>query len=377
MNNIVFSFSLNNIMLSFSIIINLSTVLNYTITNKVFGLNFYFAMFTLKSSSRGQGPVPSRITNTLHYSIPSIVVIRQALLSPYLPSQSSQLSMAKSTSYTTCLNILRTAIASVYVLPSNAIYHPPHKLLTSCPAPQRSPLSQLPTLRLHLCQMSSSSQQLYKDMTSSSLPLLLYVPLPTFPMLCSNHTFCWLTKASINMLVHSKHGNRLGKVTLATGYWNWAKGLLDGNNIATPKLDEIELFINSHQLDILDIAEAGLHGVRSRTVRALPVSTNSILTALRIPGFTIILPESWEQHNTARIFMYVKDTLVYKVISTSVNVSDLPTITIEVRKGKSAPTVVSSHYREFTGGVSGLNSQDAQLGRLVRHTELWRQLHRL
>ena len=182
------------------------------------------------------------------------------------------------------------------------------------------------------------------------------------------------TSRILNKLAHSYYGNRVGRVVLTIGYWNCGKGLLDSNNFATSKLAEIETFINQHDLDVCTIAEAGLHGRRSQTMRAFPATTTIIHNALRIPGFSIILPKSWEQHHTARIYMYVKDSLVIKSVTTTVNNTDLPNINIEVKKGKSAPTIVSSHYREFTGGVSGLKTMEAQLERLVRHTEVWRQL---
>ena len=215
------------------------------------------------------------------------------------------------------------------------------------------------------------------QLTDNSTTPLMYSSRPSSKLMQQYYSTVLhhLPKTAINKLAHYKHGNRTGKVTIATGYWNCARGLLDSNNNPTPKLDEIELFLDTHKLDILAIAEAGLHGSRSRTVRARPVTTNCIMTALHIPGFSIILPKSWVQHDTARLFLYVKDTINYKVISSNVNASDLPTISIEARKGMSGTTIISAHYREFTGGISGLDNNNAQLERLVRQTEIWKQLH--
>lgn len=80
------------------------------------------------------------------------------------------------------------------------------------------------------------------------------------PRPCNNTTFCWLTRNLIKKLAHTTHGNWPGKVTLATGYWNCSRGLPDSSKDAAPKLKEIEQFISIHDLDILAIAEASLHG---------------------------------------------------------------------------------------------------------------------
>ena len=77
----------------------------------------------------------------------------------------------------------------------------------------------------------------------------------------------------------------------------------------TTKISEAEAFINENDLDILAVAEAGLHGPRSRIIRTNPLTTDSIERELRIPGFRILLPESWYIHDTARIFMYIKEDI--------------------------------------------------------------------
>jgi hypothetical protein len=158
------------------------------------------------------------------------------------------------------------------------------------------------------------------------------------------HILC-LSRKDRNKLMHSKYGNKKGKIAISTGYWNCGKGLLESNNNASPKLSEAVAFINKNDLDILAVAEAGLHGPRSRIIRTNPLTTASIERELRIPGFKILLPESWYTHDTARIFMYIKEDITFKVINNNTSVQDLPLISIEAKRGKHATTIISTHYR--------------------------------
>ena len=169
-----------------------------------------------------------------------------------------------------------------------------------------------------------------------------------------------LSKKDMNKLMHSINGNKRGKIAINTGYWNCGKGLLDRNNNASPKISEAAAFINENDLDILAVAEAGLHGPRSRIIRTNPLTTASIERELRIPGFRILLPESWYIHDTARIFMYIKEDINFKVIKYNNSIQDLPLISIEAKRGKHATTIISTHYREFTGGISGLKTNESQ-----------------
>ena len=185
------------------------------------------------------------------------------------------------------------------------------------------------------------------------------------------HIMC-LSKKDMNRLMHSTNGNKKEKIAINTGYWNCGKGLLDSNNNASPKLSEAVAFINKNDLDILAVAEAGLHGPRSRIIRTNPLTTASIERELRIPGYRILLPESWYIHDTARIFMYIKEDITFKVINYNTLTQDLPLISIEAKRGKNATTIISTHYREFTGGISGLKTNESQLERLTRITDHWK-----
>ena len=126
-----------------------------------------------------------------------------------------------------------------------------------------------------------------------------------------------------------------------------------------------------NDLDILAVSECSLHGLKSRIIRVFPITSEGITNALRIPGFEILLPQSWACHEMARIMLYVKSSISTKLLSTQVSTSDLPIISIEAKKGKGPKTIVSTYYREYTGGVSGLKTSSAQVDRLNRILDHW------
>ena len=106
-------------------------------------------------------------------------------------------------------------------------------------------------------------------------------------------TYHWApTSRELNKEQHAKNGNRAGKGGIKVGGWNCNRGLLDQLGNPTDKLDEIAAYIELHDIQIMAIAEAGLHGLRSRTQRSKPLTEPEIQDALRIPGFHIILPAS-------------------------------------------------------------------------------------
>ena len=72
------------------------------------------------------------------------------------------------------------------------------------------------------------------------------------------------------------------------GHWNCRMGLLGAEGEATEKLEEVANFIQLHNLHILGVSEAALHGKASRTVRQLPTTSSAIRYHLAIPGFSIV-----------------------------------------------------------------------------------------
>ena len=123
--------------------------------------------------------------------------------------------------------------------------------------------------------------------------------------------------------MHSINGNKAPRLALKVGHWNCNKGLLNSQNFPTDNVDEIAQFITSYDLDILTVSESNLHGVKSRVMRANPVTIHCINNVLRIHGYHIVLPESWHKYQTARILLYVRDSITMTNITTNVDTNDL------------------------------------------------------
>ena len=159
------------------------------------------------------------------------------------------------------------------------------------------------------------------------------------------------------------------------GAWNCRRGLLDCENDASHKLAEIKQFLSQQDLHILCVIEADLHGPSSRTRRINPISKSKILSSLKIDGYDIILPKTWEAHGQARILVYVRDYLNVTICPVIRENNDLPIISLSLRTSKkSKKTIISYFYREWTSGVSGLDDMASQKERLVRHIQHWNNL---
>ena len=182
------------------------------------------------------------------------------------------------------------------------------------------------------------------------------------------------TGASINKLAHVINGNR--KIGYNIAVWNCRKGLISKQGAASPKVADIEQYLGKHQLHALGIVECDLHGPGSRMLRSHPLSTKDIHEKLHIEGYNILLPQSWYMYDQARIFIYIKENLQVKERKLQQENSDLPSISFELGLSREKKTCINFFYREFTGGISGLNDQASQLDRITRQIEHWKSLFR-
>ena len=90
-----------------------------------------------------------------------------------------------------------------------------------------------------------------------------------------------------------------------------------------------------------------------------PITDEMINTELHIPGYNIVLSNTWKQFDVARLIVYVRSDINYKIVSTQINIKDLPIITMKAKKGGDKDTLISFFYREFMGGISGLRTREA------------------
>ena len=106
--------------------------------------------------------------------------------------------------------------------------------------------------------------------------------------------------------------------------WNCRKGLVEVDNTAGVKLNEIENYMNENDVDLFAINEAGIHGKRSRTIRTNPMDDESVNLNLTIENYKIWLPQQWEKHDIARTIVYTREDLNVKRIKTDMEYDDLP-----------------------------------------------------
>ena len=175
-----------------------------------------------------------------------------------------------------------------------------------------------------------------------------------------------------NKLIKTINGNR--RLGYNLSMWNCRRGLINTDKEPTTKMVEVKNVIQSRKLHMLCLVESDLHSAVSRYKRAQPLTTKDIKDKLGIPGYKIFLPETWDKHGQARIIIYTKEELQVKLLSTGNNISDLPSISFLISLGREKKTVVNFFYREFTGGVSGLDSIPAQNERLTRQINHWRNI---
>ena len=178
---------------------------------------------------------------------------------------------------------------------------------------------------------------------------------------------------NINKIMHIQNGNRksLGYNIAA---WNCNRGLLKAGDHDSNKLTEIKLFIEEKKPHLLGIIESDIHGLNSRANRRTTFTTEEIHEKLKIDGYSIHLPDTWEAHHQARLIVYIKDEIKVKTKVLPVENNDLPTITFEIGLGREKKSLVNFYYREWTSGVSGEKSNLSQIERFGRQVEVWRSL---
>ena len=132
--------------------------------------------------------------------------------------------------------------------------------------------------------------------------------------------------------------------------------MINGKGEASTKVDEIKQFVYKRNLHMLCVIEADLHSRMSRSKRRTVVTGKDIEVELAIPGYKIYLPATWKCHGQSRIIVFAKDELKVSERPLGTSLSDLPMLSFEIGFGNERKTIVNYFYREFTNGVTGLNS---------------------
>ena len=167
---------------------------------------------------------------------------------------------------------------------------------------------------------------------------------------------------SNNSISHALFGNRR-RLGYKLSIWNCRKGLISNRDFDTPTVVDIKRFVEKNRPHIFGIIESNLHSVQSRCEWKRKVTQKEIEDKLKIDGYNIELPDTWDAYGQARIIVYVSEDLNYKRKFMDPNFKDLPNVTLEIGLGREKKSLVNVFYREWTGGVSGEMNQDSQVSR--------------
>ena len=107
------------------------------------------------------------------------------------------------------------------------------------------------------------------------------------------------------------------------------------------KYIEIKDYVENNNPHLLAIIESDLHGPNTNANRTTTFSTEEVKEKLHLDGYTIELPESWNEYHQARIIVYVSDKIRAKRRATSNTDYDLPSITLEIGLGREKKTLVN------------------------------------
>ena len=114
----------------------------------------------------------------------------------------------------------------------------------------------------------------------------------------------WHCIVKTNTLLKCINGNRNQFYKYSS--WNCDRGLLTHN-----KLDDIKVYISRELPTAFSVVECNLNRNEQGQVRTNEFSTTDLLQTLHIPGYSIVLPDSWYNHSIARIYVYVSVTMLF------------------------------------------------------------------
>ena len=176
---------------------------------------------------------------------------------------------------------------------------------------------------------------------------------------------------SINKIQKIVNGNRRS-VGYKLAVWNCGRGLVQqGYSI---KLNEIKQFIEAKKPHCFAVIESDFYGHNSEINRVNKYTTNEIREMLKIDGYKIEFPKTWDTHGQARLICYVSEDIKYKRKYFNQDHDHIPSISLEIGLGKATKTVVHYYYREWKNGVTGESDATNQLSDLKNHIKQWEEL---
>ena len=179
----------------------------------------------------------------------------------------------------------------------------------------------------------------------------------------------WSYSMSTNKLNHILYGNRRN-----IGYkyftWNCDRGLIGQN-----KIEDLRVFAAKHKPHFISINEIDLRRNESNRIenRTNELSTEQVLDKLKIEGYRIILPQSCEKHNKARIIVFADEEMNVKMKTPDEEENHLQNILLEIGFGKSKKHLVNFYYREWKSCVTGKGTSADQFHDLSLLMNIWRR----
>ena len=189
-----------------------------------------------------------------------------------------------------------------------------------------------------------------------------------------NSNICWSQHGlSINKIQKIINGNRR-TIGYKFAVWNCSRGLIQDG--FSGKLLDIKQFVETKKPHCFAIIEADIHSPQSLINRNRKYSTAEVKEKLKIDGYNIEFPSTWNTHGQARLICYVSEEIKYKRKHLNDGLDHIPSITLEVGLGRATKTTVHYYYREWTNGVTGESTDASQLAQLQEHVSQWDTLVR-
>ena len=110
--------------------------------------------------------------------------------------------------------------------------------------------------------------------------------------------------------------------------------------------------------------------------RTKKFSKEELIELLKIDGYKIEFPQTWDVHGQARLICYVSEEVKYVRQTLGSEYDHIPSITLDIGLGKANRTVVHYYYREWTNGITGESDNQSQLTDLKTHIKQWTELCR-
>ena len=166
------------------------------------------------------------------------------------------------------------------------------------------------------------------------------------------------------------NGNRRS-VGYKLAVWNCGRGLVqEGFSV---KFHEVKQFLETKRPHCFGIIESDLYSQQSQ-VNRVKYSAAELSEYLKVDGYTIEFPSSWDVHGQARLICYISQEIKYSRRILNTNYDHLPTITLEIGLGKATRTIVHYYYREWKCGVTGESSHNSQLNYIKQHISQWKEI---